>query len=248
MKKMSKRFLVVLFVLTVAFGLTACGGEDKSIQYDANTLAPAVEQFISATLPNYTVDAVKAGEMQMTDEEFEMNLAIAESWEKASEEIGMVQEVKEVTFTSDEKEIIARADVVGTTGKDAQVEIILDKRFQMKSCVVNVNRSFGELMTNAALNTLLGMGTVFVVLVLISFIISAFKLINVISDKKAKKAAAPSANEAAAEKAVAQIIETEEQSDDLELVAVISAAIAAYEEAQGGSGDGYVVRSIKRRY
>ena len=44
---------------------------------------------------------------------------------------------------------------------------------------------------------------------------------------------------------VAQIIEKEELSDDLELVAVIAAAIAASEGA--ASTDGFVVRSIKRR-
>ena len=51
-------------------------------------------------------------------------------------------------------------------------------------------------------------------------------------------------------KVVQQIIETEEAysedlSDDAELVAVIAAAIAAYEGS--GSASGYVVRSLKRR-
>ena len=41
-------------------------------------------------------------------------------------------------------------------------------------------------------------------------------------------------------------IEKEELSDDLELVAVISAAIAAYEGS--GSTDGFVVRSIRKAY
>ena len=39
----------------------------------------------------------------------------------------------------------------------------------------------------------------------------------------------------------------EEASNDDELAAVISAAIAAYEAEAGGSTDGFVVRSIKRR-
>lgn len=38
--------------------------------------------------------------------------------------------------------------------------------------------------------------------------------------------------------------ETVEETDDLELIAVISAAIAA---AEGTSTDGFVVRSIRRR-
>ena len=48
----------------------------------------------------------------------------------------------------------------------------------------------------------------------------------------------------AVDSTIAQIIENEELADDLELVAVIAAAIAAYEGAS--STDGFVVRSIKR--
>ena len=47
-----------------------------------------------------------------------------------------------------------------------------------------------------------------------------------------------------AQKAVEQIEKMEEKKDDLELVAVIAAAIAA---ATGTSTDDFVVRSIKRR-
>ena len=55
-------------------------------------------------------------------------------------------------------------------------------------------------------------------------------------------------------KAVSQIAEREElesgnETDDAELVAVITAAVAAFAGASGGtSGDGFVVRSIRRRY
>ena len=50
----------------------------------------------------------------------------------------------------------------------------------------------------------------------------------------------------AANNAVAQIVENEtvQEEDDLELIAVIAAAIAASEGAS--STDGYVVRSIRR--
>ena len=60
------------------------------------------------------------------------------------------------------------------------------------------------------------------------------------SKKKVKEAPAAKA----VDKAVAQIAEGEELSDDLELVAVIAAAIAASEGV--ASTDGFVVRSIKR--
>jgi sodium pump decarboxylase gamma subunit len=104
-------------------------------------------------------------------------------------------------------------------------------------------------MKKAALNTVLGMGTVFAVLILISLIISAFTLIPKIqamfSKKEEKKA---SDTENAVDNTIAQIIETQERYDDTELVAVISAAIAAYEAEQGTAvpADGVVIRSIRK--
>ena len=116
----------------------------------------------------------------------------------------------------------------------------------LTSLSVNIIYSFGELMTKAALNTLLGMGTVFVVLILISLIISCFNFIPKIQaafTKKPKQEAAKPAVPVAAAPVQAAVVE--EESDDLELVAVIAAAIAASEGAV--STDGFVVRSIRKR-
>ncbi|MDE6365647.1 MAG: OadG family protein, partial [Lachnospiraceae bacterium] len=97
----------------------------------------------------------------------------------------------------------------------------------------------------AALNTLLGMGTVFLVLILISIIISGFGVIPKIQASFAPKKAEP-VPEPVAPAPTAPVVEEEEEeelSDDLELVAVIAAAIASYE---GTSVEGFQVRSIKR--
>ena len=249
MKNKLNKFLVVMCILTMAFGLTACGKEVKNIEYDELQLGPALETFVLASLPTLSVEDVEANELQMDDETYVVYHKAAESWDKAKVELGGIQEILGTSLSSDEEKITAIVKVAGTTGRTAEVEILLDKRMAPQSITVNIDRSFGENMTNAGLNTLLGMGTVFVVLILIAIIIYLLKYISVIEDMfKKKKEPKESAAAAAADKAVAQIIETEELSDDLELVAVISAAIAAYEEAAGGSGDGYVVRSIKRRY
>ena len=88
----------------------------------------------------------------------------------------------------------------------------------------------------------MGMGTVFAVLILIAVLIYCFTYIPKIQAAFAKK---EKKVEAAADNAVAQIVENEAvQEDDLELIAVIAAAIAASEGA--ASADGYVVRSIRR--
>lgn len=97
----------------------------------------------------------------------------------------------------------------------------------------------GEILGNAALNTLMGMGVVFVVLILISLVISAFSLINKAEAKMNKKEvpAKPVVN------TPAPAVVEEDVTDDTELVAVIAAAIAAYE---GTSVEGLVVRSIRK--
>ena len=94
-------------------------------------------------------------------------------------------------------------------------------------------------LADAGINTLLGMGTAFAVLILISLIISLFPMIG----KIGKKQPAP----APAKPAAPEVVEAEDLSDDEELVAVIAAAIAAYEGSTSASGDGFVVRSIRKR-
>lgn len=100
--------------------------------------------------------------------------------------------------------------------------------------------SMGEIVKKAAMNTVIGMGTVFIVLIFMSFVISLFGLIPKFANKK-KEAAKE--EEKKINVPVAATPVEEELTDDLELVAVITAAIAA---AEGTSADGVVIRSIKR--
>lgn len=102
------------------------------------------------------------------------------------------------------------------------------------------NMTMSEKMANAGINTLLGMGTVFIVLIIIMLVIMSFNLFNGSSKKKEEKKTVTDS----VDNAVAQISANEEASDDTELVAVIAAAIAAFEGS--ASTDGYVVRSIRR--
>lgn len=96
----------------------------------------------------------------------------------------------------------------------------------------------------ALLNTVMGMGTVFVVLLFISWIIGMFRYLNKPVKQEVKQEAAP-----VVDNAVTQMEEAEELADDSELVAVITAAIAAYEGTAGSadaSNSSFRVRSIRR--
>lgn len=104
--------------------------------------------------------------------------------------------------------------------------------------------ALGEIFRVALIDTILGMGTVFVVLIFISLIISCFgpvsKAIENFANKGKKE---EEVVETKVETTVPKEEVEEELVDDLELVAVITAAIAAFDEV---GTDGFVVRSIKR--
>ena len=100
-------------------------------------------------------------------------------------------------------------------------------------------------MVRAGMNTLMGMGTVFVVLIFIAFLISRFKYISQLEkwfrNRKTKNEQA--VTETVAEEPAADEEEIDE-TDDLALVAVITAALAASLET---SPDKLIVRSIRRK-
>lgn len=160
--------------------------------------------------------------------------------------IGRIEKVESITSAVEGKEISVEAVVTGETGEEATAELIFadDIFLTLESVALNQNQTFGELMTKAVYDTLMGMGTVFVVLILICFIISGFKIINKLQNKAVSKTAKADVKSEAVDNTIAQIIEKEELSDDTELVAVIAAAIAASEGRT--STDGFVVRSIRR--
>ncbi len=118
-----------------------------------------------------------------------------------------------------------------------------DMFMDVESVSMNPESTMGELMTKAALNTVIGMGTVFAVLILISLIISSFGVLHKFQERKEKAAAKSVAESPAAQSAVRE--EIADETDDLELAAVIAAAVAACQGA--ASTDGFVVRSIRRR-
>lgn len=123
--------------------------------------------------------------------------------------------------------------------------------YTMTQAVVSTQYSRAELMQRAGMNTLMGMGVVFLVLIFISFIIGLFKHMpgsgaKQQQKKQEAKKTAPAA--AAPAPAVKEEKASENLMNDQELVAVITAAILA---ANGNassrvSSDKLVVRSIKR--
>lgn len=237
-----KKLLLVLGMITCMFGLTACGGTVEEV----DTYGVTEEQILEHAVGMLeTIDqVVLAGQTEQYKSDNVVYSALT-NYEKALPDMGDYQSVTdhEIIFNDG---IIVNLTVQGSV-RPANVEVMYDEELQVISIATNVVYTFSEIMTKAALNTLMGMGTVFAVLILIIILISSFALIPKIqeafSGKKEEK-------KDTTDKVVEQIIKNEEiayedVTDDAELVAVIAAAIAAYEGS--GSASGYVVRSLKRR-
>lgn len=257
-------------MIACVFGLTACGSvveyteyEQQKIDY-AEQLAtqyviPSFENFQDAQareeFSEYTADEVA----YLVQQNVGINadgyayLSAIESFTSGYDTIGNIVNIGEAAGEIDDDQIIVYVQIEGEL-KDAEAEVIFsnDMFMKLESAALNEKATMGDLMSKAAMNTLIGMGTVFVVLILISAIISCFGVIPKLQAKFSGKEAPSEKNKkeetksAGVDNAVAQIVEQEtvDAEDDLELVAVIAAAIAASEGA--ASTDGFVVRSIRR--
>lgn len=266
-----KKYLTWICMIACIFGLTACGSEEVLTSREQKMISEARDHAVEDVLPmlagyangensisldeltateiQYIVweDAARAGIVMNTDGYAFLNAV--ESFRSAMDSIGEIKQTGETTAEIDGNQIIVEVEIIGEK-KNATAEVIFsnDMFYVLESASLNPVSTVGELMGNAALNTLIGMGTVFVILILISAIISCFKLIPVIQDKMkgSRQKAVVETKETDSGKAVVKApVQAESAEDDLELAAVIAAAIAAYEGA--GSADGYVVRSIRRR-
>ncbi len=254
-----KKLLALISMIACIFGLTACG-EVEYTAYEQEKLQYAEQYAAEMVLPlmqNLMTDANEGLFDEMTSEEVEYMIGYSaqmevdgyavttgiKSFKSATEEIGSILFVGEAEAEIDDDQIIVIVQVTGEK-KSAEAEVILsnDRFMKLESVALNPISSMGDLMTKAALNTLIGMGTVFVVLILISAIISAFGIIPKIQSIFAKREEKSEPVSVSAPSPVVEV--SEDVTDDTELVAVIAAAIAAYEGAT--STDGFVVRSIRK--
>lgn len=244
---MKKRFSLIGIIASMLV-LSACG--TATVQYTEKQQslideAVAASEYYIETLDEYAsmpeiIEMYNAGDEDLPTE--------ISSWIDTQQVVGSLVNTKvseDVNY--DGKDTVTVTTIVEGTnldpeGKPRQAEVVFtyNQAEGDFGIISNVKYTFGELMKNAGLNTLLGMGTVFTVLILIMFVIMLFEIPSKMK-KKEKEAEKPTS----VDKAVEQITANEEAQDDTELIAVISAAIAAY-EGSSASGDGYVVRSIRR--
>ena len=234
----------------MALGLVGCSGKGETATYDSESMESLAEFLVT----NFAQMSETEMEEFKSISEYQLNytlmtsglpidaedfVGMLDSWMAAEAECG--EYISHGEYEIEEK---SSGYMVSTLAqyadREATIQFSFSKEQTVESLDVSAKFSMGEILTKAGLNTLLGMGTVFVVLIFLALVISSMKYIPVLLDKLSKKNTVEEVKPVVVEAAPV----VEDETDDLELIAVITAAIAAQE---GTSTDGFVVRSIKRR-
>lgn len=251
---MKKKISLVVAVLVLVLGLAGCGNT-KTVSYDKDTLSQSCDSVFSI-IESGSITSDQITDMSDWNQgylmaQFESQTGVKmeadsfatalEGWKASLEECGDYESHEDYEFKATSTGVTVTAPAT-FSDRTADLEFVFDENMTLDSFTVNAHYGMSEILEKAGLNTLLGMGTVFVMLIFMSFIISLIKYVPALLNgtSKKKKEEAPKAAPAPAPAAAVE----EEEVDDTELIAVIAAAIAA---AEGTSTDGFVVRSIKRR-
>ncbi|NLC75008.1 MAG: hypothetical protein GX685_07285, partial [Clostridiales bacterium] len=249
-KNMKKRLSILAAVIAcvLSFGVLAMPVAAAGT-YDGLDEATAIQY--GQQLVQQISEIESAGQTAQYDDGGVFTDAFA-SWETAMQTLKSFQGFSDnASAVIEDDSLTMNIGIIGENNRTATVTIVADDSGQYTSITTSVEETMAEKLEEAGLNTILGMGMAFAILILIALIIRfAFppiaKMGRKMEDKKnAPKKAAP----AAAPVVAAPVAAVEEESaDDGELIAVITAAIAASEGNSDHTGtDGFVVRSIRRR-
>ena len=250
---MKKKLSLLICTLTAILCFTGCASTKAELDYDKATVEQSLEFLVSYCSSADDVAMEQWGELSDYEIQYQLMqaglpytpdsfLGAMESWTAGVEECGAYVGHGDYVYEASEDELKVTTEAQ-FKNRDASLTFIFDDNLNLESMTVDAQYSTGEILKKAGLNTLLGMGTVFMVLIFISLIISLFKYIPAIENALKKKPKEVE-KEVVEEPVVEEVSEEQDMTDDTELVAVIAAAIAA---AEGTTTDGFVVRSIRRR-
>lgn len=250
---MKKKISLLILMIVSVFVMTGCSGSKSTLEYDEQQVTQVTEFLFTycETADDEMIDAL--GDLRHSifeDQLAQMGLPITpeifmdvlHSWQAGEEECGEYISHGDYKIDATAKNVTVSTEAQ-FENRDATVEVVFDDDLYVETVTVGAKFTTGEILKKSALNTVLGMGVVFAVLIFISLIISLFGYIPKIQERLAgKKNRKEEPATVVEEKTVTEPVV--EVTDDTELVAVIAAAIAA---AEGTSTDSFVVRSIKRR-
>ena len=264
--------LSMIICLAAVSGCAAASDTDKELDPSVvMTMQQGAQQYL-ALFSSLTDEQLDQYIIQSEENKDYVMENAFKSWDNVKDDLGAYVSSGAVTVEEGDDGYIARITAAYEQRNMEFTLIVSDDMSEITGMSFTPEYTIAEKMAKAAMNTLIGMGVVFLVLIFISWIISLFKYINVFEAKmkgqeKQEKPAAPARAAAPAPAPVqpapapapaaapvqagapavsnaAPAYEYEDVSGDLELISVIAAAIAASEGKSAANG--LVVRSIKR--
>lgn len=254
---MKRKISVLVCVIMAALCFTGCSAKKNEAEVDVSTMQETAEVIISSFAAMGDADF----EQYMDLSEYQLNyvmmnsglrieaenfLDMIKSWQAGEDECGAYVSHGEYKVDVKGDEIVVSTEAE-YEDRNATLSFTFSEDSYLESMDVSASYAMNEVLTKAGLNTVLGMGTVFVVLIFLAFLISLMKYIPSLLEmfsKKATENAEPVTEVVQPSVTNTVVAQKVDAVDDLELIAVITAAIAAQE---GTTTDGFIVRSIRRR-
>lgn len=234
MKQRLKKILSVCMVTFCAVSLTAAVSAEDKLDETTESILVSTAEGLSEAIVSLTDEDIESYKTSTDD----FTVSAMEVWESSKDELGELVEFGETTveYTSGTYTATVPADF---EKREASFVYTFDEPTAAPTSMsIDIKYPLSVTMKNAALNTIMGIGTVFVMLVFLSYVIYLMGETVQKFQKKPEKKTAPIPAPAPAVAAP-----VEEEVDDTELIAVIAAAIAA---AEGTTPEGFVVRSVRK--
>ena len=239
---MKAKIKYLCLLLIAIFALAGCGKkQDDTVPSEVKS--ELTERGETALKDLYAMDDLELTQNIETSKLSDQTVMATgfENFKNTKEEVGNLVSIDKTEVLKEDANYVVKVDYSGEH-RSSELTIGFDeKNGQLTLFSFTPKYAVVENLEKAALNTVLGMGTVFIILIFISFLISLFKYVSVFENKlnkgKTEKNTQP------------EIIVKEEKTeikkseDDLELVAVITAAIANLSNTDASN---LIVRSIKR--
>lgn len=262
MKNLKKLTVALLALCMMAICFSGCGIEKTSTQLEVEaierireaniaSIADYTEREFAAILSQVSYDdyaAYKAQGSVLISRTFDNDFG--DRWKTFTEAHGKCTEAYVDETMREKYEYTSRIIMTGEDGAQMAMTITYDESATpIKTTIADYSddstQTMGQRLSVAGGNTIIGLLTVFTILILLSLIIYCFKFVNKMAIPPSKKAnaPAPAPAKAAPKAAPAAPAAPENPEMDPALVAVIAAAIAAAEEKPV---EGFVVRSIRR--
>lgn len=265
MKGLLKRAAAVLLMAVCLMNLSACSAsEDTANAPKIATEGTPADEYTSQMVLQQALSILSISEEQLTIQKgiYESQgsaetVALIDILKEAKSEYGTIHAVDtanaKVVLLPDQTYTL----VVGVTFDEGEMNYVMNVNTMTGAMNAefipaggdDAGQTVSQKMEAGGVYAALGIGTVFAVLIFISLLICCFKFIHAWEEgrnnagKDAERGPAPVPAPAPVAPAPIAAAPAQDLMEDAELVAVISAAIAAYE---GTTSNGLVVRSIRR--